>query len=95
MSILRFGFRGVVVVGVIVLVVGAIGAGAASSGTTSGLTNAKHFFWAQGQTPSAGVDTNALENDLIYHGGNASVSSVVPAKVVWYWTYCFVDPVSW
>ena len=75
MNILRFGLRGLVATGVIVLLVGIIGAGAATSGT-SPLTNAKHFFWAQGQAPAASVDTNALQNDLIYHGGNVGPGAI-------------------
>ncbi len=43
--------RGSVVIGVIVLLVGVIGAGAATSGT-SPVTNAKHFFWASGSSAS-------------------------------------------
>jgi hypothetical protein len=75
MSILRFWLRGVAVAGVIALLVGIIGAGAATSGT-SPLTNPKHFFWAQGQAPAASVDANALQNDLIYHGGNAGDGAI-------------------
>jgi len=60
---------------VILLLVATIGAGAATSGTSS-LTNPKHFFWAQGQAPAAGVDTNALQNDLIYHGGNVGPGAI-------------------
>ncbi len=55
MNILRFGLRGLVATGVIVLLVGILGAGAATSGT-SPLTNPKHFFWAPGQAPAASVD---------------------------------------
>ena len=72
---IRRGLRGVAVLGVIVLLVGIIGVGAAAS-DTSPLTNPKHFFWAQGQTSTVGVDTNALTNDLIYHGGNAGPGAI-------------------
>ena len=68
MNILRFGFRGLGVTGAIVLLLGIVGAGAATSGT-SPVTNAKHFFWAAGQSSSAS-STDQLQNDLIYHGGN-------------------------
>ncbi len=74
MHILRFGLRRTVVVGVTVLLVGVIGAGAATSGT-SPLTNAKHFFWAQGQSSGAS-STDQLQNDLIYHGGNAGPGAI-------------------
>ena len=65
--------RGSVVVAVIVLLVGVIGAGAATSGT-SPVTNAKHFFWARGQSSGAS-SSDQLQNDLIYHGGNAGAGS--------------------
>jgi hypothetical protein len=74
MNILRLGLRGLAALGVIAVLVGIVGAGAATSGTP--LTNPKHFFWAQGQAPAAGVDTNALTNDLIYHGGNAGAGAI-------------------
>src|SRR3954468_12355780 len=75
MKILPFGLRGLAVTGAIVLLVGIAGAGAASSDTSS-LTNPKHFFWAQAQAPAAGVDTNALQNDLIYHGSNVGPGAI-------------------
>jgi hypothetical protein len=74
MKILPFGLRGLAVTSAIVLLVGIAGAGAASSDTSS-LTNPKHFFWAQGQAPAA-VDANALQNDLIYHGGNVGPGAI-------------------
>ena len=74
MKILRFGLRGLVVAGAIVLLVGIVGAGAATSGT-SPVTNAKHFFWASGQAPTAST-TDSLQNDLIYHGGNVGPGAI-------------------
>ena len=74
MKILRFGLRGLVVAGAIVLLVGIVGAGAATSGT-SPVTNAKHFFWAAGQSSSAST-TDQLQNDLIYHGGNVGPGAI-------------------
>jgi serine protease len=76
MNILRFGFRRVVIVGVVVLLFGAIGAEAATSGTASALTNAKHFFWAPGQNPDASGTSNSLQNDLIYHSGNVGPGAI-------------------
>src|SRR5947199_3191480 len=63
----------------------AFGATAGSSHGTLPLTNAKHFFWA-GQTP----DPNALQNDLIYHGGNVGTANPIgvltkPAAYLVYW----------
>ena len=58
----------------IVLLVGILGAGAATSGT-SPLTDPS-IFRAQGQAPAASVDANALQNDLIYHGGNAGAGAI-------------------
>ena len=70
MNIVRTGLRGVVAIGAVMLLVATIGAGAATSGTAP-LTNPKHFFWAPGQNPNASTTANSLQNDLIYHGGNA------------------------
>jgi hypothetical protein len=74
MNILRFGLRGLAVTGAIVLLLGIVGAGAATSGT-SPVTNAKHFFWAQGQAPAAST-SDSLQNDLIYHGGNVGPGAI-------------------
>src|SRR5947207_3617724 len=64
----------------------ALGASAASSGTAP-LTNAKHFFWAQGQDPTG--TANSLTNDIIYHGGNAGPGAIgvetTPAVYLVYW----------
>ena len=75
MNILRLGLRGLAALGVIAVLAGVIGAGTATSDTST-LTNPKHFFWAQGNAPAASVDTNALTNDLIYHGGNAGPGAI-------------------
>ena len=51
------------------------------------LTNPKHFFWAPGQpnTPNP----SQLQNDLIYHGGNAGTGAIgvetVPAVYLIFW----------
>src|SRR5438067_2248418 len=68
------------------LVAGLAIAGPGAGGTTP-LTNAEHFFWAQGQfAPSP----DALTNDIIYHGGNVGTSNpigvqVKPAMYLVYW----------
>src|SRR5579862_1604297 len=50
-------------------------------------TNPKHFFWAPGQAPQG--TANSLENDLIYHGGNAGSGAIgvetTPAVYLVYW----------
>ena len=78
--------RGGVVIGVIVLLVGVIGAGAATAGT-SPLTNPKHFFWAPGQSPPA--RPTSCTNDIIYHGGNVGDGAIgvetKPAVYLIYW----------
>ncbi len=48
MNILRLASRGLAALCAIMVLVGVVGAGAATSGTAP-LTNPKHFFWAQGQ----------------------------------------------
>ncbi|HSS62341.1 MAG TPA: hypothetical protein VLK30_12885 [Candidatus Limnocylindrales bacterium] len=61
--------------------------GSASTGLASASGNHKHFFWAHGQAPA--VSTNALANDLIYHGGGAGPGAIgvetVPAVYIVYW----------
>jgi serine protease len=99
MNVLQLGFRGLVVVGAIVLLVGIVGAEAATS-DTSPLTNPKHFFWAPGQNPDLSTTTNSLTNDLIYHGGNAGPGAIgveqKPAVyLVWWgaqWSQGFTTP---
>jgi hypothetical protein len=67
------------VVSVAVIAIG--GAGAAGS------INAKHFFWAPGQSPQGTVAS--VQNDLIYHGGNAGPGAIgiqkTPAVYLIYW----------
>ena len=63
------------------VVVGSGGAAAAGS------INAKHFFWAPGQSPTG---TGAsITNDIIYHGGNAGPGAIgiqkTPAVYLIYW----------
>ena len=61
-----------------------IGGGGASA---AGGVNAKHFFWAPGQSPQGTVD--AVTNDIIYHGGNAGPGAIgiqkKPAVYLIYW----------
>jgi len=63
------------------VVVGSGGAAAAGS------INAKHFFWAPGQDPTGTVAS--VENDIIYHGGNAGPGAIgiqkTPAVYLIYW----------
>jgi hypothetical protein len=88
MNFVRLGARGVAILGAIVLLVGAVGAGTATS-DVSQLTNPKHFFWAQGQAPTSSSTTNSLQNDLIYHGGNAGPGAIgveqTPAVYLVWW----------
>jgi len=68
--------------------VSVIGTQAAAPASTSGLTNAKHFFWAPGQNP-AGTVADSTSNDLIWHGGNAGAGAIGveqrPAVYLVYW----------
>ena len=63
------------------VVVGSGGAAAAGS------INAKHFFWAPGQSPTGTVAS--VTNDIIYHGGNAGPGAIgiqkTPAVYLIYW----------
>ena len=69
------------------LVLGALGASAATP-ATGGLTNPKHFFWAPGQAPQ-GTIADSTSNDLIYHGGNIGSGAIgvetTPAVYLVYW----------
>ena len=59
------------------------------------VTNAKHFFWGQGQTALAGTPADPLANDLIYHGGNAGAGAIgveqKPAVYLIYWGQEWAD----
>jgi|SRR5579863_1257898 len=55
------------------------------------VTNAKHFFWAAGQTPPVATPSAAdsATNDLIYHGGNVGSGAIgvetKPAVYLIFW----------
>src|SRR5438045_3503952 len=76
---------GVVVVAALAALL--VGAPTASSDVSTTVTNAKHFFWAQGQDPQGTAE--ALQNDIIYHGGDAGAGAigvqVKPAVYLVYW----------
>jgi hypothetical protein len=65
------------------LLIGALAGPSAASGPV----NAKHFFWAPGQSPQG--TANSLANDLIYHGGSAGPGAIgiqkQPAVYLIYW----------
>jgi hypothetical protein len=50
-----------------------VGAAQAPASSSDALTNPKHFFWG---TNASTPDPNALQNDLIYHGGNAGPGAI-------------------
>ena len=51
-----------------------VGVAGASTASTDSLTNAKHFFF--GESVSAQSAANSLQNDLIWHGGNAGPGAI-------------------
>jgi len=59
----------------------------AGPSAASGPINAKHFFWAPGQSPEG--TASSLSNDLIYHGGSAGPGAIgiqkQPAVYLIYW----------
>jgi hypothetical protein len=61
---------GLAVVGALFGVIGT----SATAGTDQ-ITNPKHFFWAQGNSPNAST-TDELQNNLIYHGGNVGPGAI-------------------
>jgi len=71
----------------------ALGGGRAAH--ADAVTNAKHFFWGQGQTGLAGTPADPLANDLIYHGGNAGSGAIgveqKPAVYLIYWGQEWAD----
>src|SRR5579864_1464159 len=90
MNVARWGLRGLIVISAVALLVGMVGAGTATSDTVP-LTNPKHFFWAQGSLSAP--SSNQLQNDLIYHGGNAGPGAIgveqKPAVyLIWWGTQC-------
>jgi hypothetical protein len=60
---------------------------ASGGAAAAGSINAKHFFWAPGQSPQGTVASVA--NDIIYHGGNAGPGAIgiqkTPAVYLIYW----------
>jgi hypothetical protein len=70
----------------VALALTAVGASTARSDVTGPL-DAKHFFWAPGQSPTGTVASVA--NDLVYHGGNAGDGAIgiekKPAVYLVYW----------
>jgi len=71
----------------------AVGGGRAAQ--ADAVSNAKHFFWAQGQTALAGTPADPAANDLIYHGGNAGTGAIgveqKPAVYLIYWGQEWAD----
>jgi hypothetical protein len=69
--------------GAAALLIGALAGPSAASGPI----NAKHFFWAPGQSPQG--TASSLANDLIYHGGSAGPGAIGiqkhPAVYLIYW----------
>jgi hypothetical protein len=81
--------RSVLAISVAILLCSALGAQAASRASADVPTNAKHFFWAPGQNPDPTADANALQSDLIYHGGNGGPGAIgvetTPAVYLIWW----------
>jgi hypothetical protein len=63
-------------------------AGATATADNAPLTNAKHFFWAPGSSPT-GTPADSLASDIIWHGGNAGAGAIgveqKPAVYLVYW----------
>jgi serine protease len=68
--------------------------GSPATADTAPLTNAKHFFWAPGQSPQ-GTVADSTANDLIFHGGNAGPGAIgvetKPAVYLVYWGQEWAD----
>ena len=63
----------------------------ATPASADAVSNAKHFFWAAGQTPPGASSSaaNSLQNNLIYHGGNLGSGAIgvetKPAVYLIFW----------
>jgi hypothetical protein len=81
--------RTVLAISVAILLATALGAQAAPRASADVLTNAKHFFWAPGQSPDATTTADSTTNDIIYHGGNAGPGAIgvetTPAVYLIWW----------
>jgi len=72
---MKRALRTALLLGVAILLFSAIGARVATPASADLVTNAKHFFWAPGQSP-AGTVVDSASNDLIYHGGNVGDGAI-------------------
>jgi hypothetical protein len=83
---IRFFARAAGLLALTAAITGIVGASVAT--TASPPLNAKHFFWAPGQS-AAQDPTSSASNDLIYHGGNAGPGAIgvqtKPAVYLIYW----------
>jgi serine protease len=66
---MKAALRTTLLLGIAVLFFSALGARVASPAQADLVTNAKHFFFAPGQS-LAGTPADSASNDLIWHGGN-------------------------
>jgi hypothetical protein len=71
---MKQALRTVLLLGVAILLLSALGARAAAPAQADLVTNAKHFFFAPGQAGATPADQ--LQNDLVWHGGNAGSGAI-------------------
>jgi hypothetical protein len=85
---MKNALRTALLLGVAVLLLGALAGRAAAPASADIVTNGKHFFWAPGQNP-AGTVADSTSNDLIYHGGNVGAGAIgvqtKPAVYLVFW----------
>ena len=89
---MRPALRTAITVAVAIVVVGMIGARAAAPASADAITNAKHFFWANGSSQTV---ADSASNDLLWHGGNAGASAIgveqTPAVYLVFWGQQWAD----
>ena len=84
--------RTVITVTVAIVLISLVGARAAAPASADAVTNAKHFFWANGSAQSV---TDSASNDLLWHGGNAGSGAIgveqTPAVYLVFWGQQWAD----
>jgi serine protease len=82
----------VLTLAVAIVVISAVGARVATPAKADVITNAKHFFWANGSSQTV---ADSASNDLLWHGGNAGANAIgveqKPAVYLVFWGQEWAD----
>jgi hypothetical protein len=89
---MRPALRTVLTLAVAIVVISAVGARVATPAKADVITNAKHFFWANGSSQTV---ADSASNDLLWHGGNAGANAIgveqKPAVYLIFWGQEWAD----